>query len=134
MKVWVNGTFDVLHIGHIRLLEYANTFGDVRVGLDTDERISILKGHNRPFNCLPFRVEFLNSIKYVNDVVIFDTDEELIKRIKDYSPDIMVIGSDYKNKPIIGSEYVKKIVYFERIEDLSTTNILTYGKNIGDRV
>ena len=132
MKVWVNGTFDVLHIGHIRLLEYANSFGDVRVGIDTDDRISQAKGKDRPFNTLSRRVEFLNSIKYVNEVVIFGTDEELSKSIEDYSPDIMVIGSDYKNKPIIGSKYPKKIVYFERIEDLSTTKILKYGTNVNN--
>ena len=127
MKVWVNGTFDVLHIGHIRLLEYAHSFGDVRVGIDNDDRISQMKGKDRPFNNLGRRMEFLNAIKYVNDVVAFSTDEELVQKIKDYDPDIMVIGSDYKNKPIIGSEFPKKIVYFERIEDLSTTKILRYG-------
>lgn len=127
MKVWVNGTFDVLHIGHIRLLEYAHSFGEVRVGIDNDDRISQMKGKDRPFNNLGRRMEFLKSIKYVNDVVCFSTDEELAQKIKEYDPDFMIIGSDYKNKPIIGSEYPKKIVYFERIDDLSTTKILRHG-------
>lgn len=127
MKVWVNGTFDVLHVGHIRLLEFANSFGEVRVGLDTDDRISMLKGKDRPFNNLSRRIEFLKSIKFVNDVVCFSTDEELVEKIKEYNPDIMVIGSDYKKKPIIGCEIPKKIVYFERIEDVSTTKILKHG-------
>jgi len=128
MKVWVNGTFDVLHIGHIRLLEYAHFFGDVRVGVDTDERISNMKGKDRPFNTLSRRIEFLEALKYVNDVVYFGTDEELSQKIKEYDPDIMVIGDDYKNKRIIGSEFPKKIVYFERVDDLSTTKILKYSK------
>lgn len=127
MRVWVNGTFDVLHIGHIRLLEYAHSFGEVRVGIDDDDRVSQMKGKDRPVNNLERRMEFLKALKFVNDVVCFSTDDELTRKIKEYNPDIMVIGSDYKNKPIIGSEYPKKIVYFDRIEDISTTKILKHG-------
>jgi len=128
VKVWVNGSFDVLHIGHIKLLEYASTLGSVKVGIDTDKRIKKIKGENRPFNSLSDRAEFLRSIKYVDSVDIFDTTEQLIDIIKQYQPDYMVIGSDYKDKSIIGSEYIKEIVYFDRIKDKSTTNILNYGK------
>jgi D-beta-D-heptose 7-phosphate kinase/D-beta-D-heptose 1-phosphate adenosyltransferase len=128
VKVWVNGSFDVLHIGHIKLLEYASTLGSVKVGIDTDKRIKSIKGINRPFNSLSDRVEFLRSIKYIDSVDIFDTTERLVDLIKQYQPDYMVIGSDYKDKPIVGSEYVKEIVYFDRIKDKSTTNILNYGK------
>lgn len=128
VKVWVNGSFDVLHIGHIKLLEYANRLGSVKVGIDTDERIKKFKGENRPFNLLEHRIEFLRSIKYVDSVNIFDTDEQLIDLIKQYQPDYMVIGSDYEDKPIIGIEYIKQVIYFNRIKDKSTTNILNYGK------
>jgi len=128
MKVWVNGSFDVVHIGHIRLLEYASTLGSVKVGIDTNERIQKLKGKDRPFNTLIDRIEFLRSIKYVTSVEVFNTDEQLINLIKQYQPDYMIIGSDYKNKPIIGLEYIKKIVYFDRIKNKSTTEILNYGK------
>jgi D-beta-D-heptose 7-phosphate kinase/D-beta-D-heptose 1-phosphate adenosyltransferase len=128
VKVWINGSFDVLHIGHIKLLEYASTLGSVKVGIDTDKRIKKIKGENRPFNSLSDRAEFLRSIKYVDSVDIFDTTEQLIDLIKQYQPDYMVIGSDYKDKPIIGSEYIKEIVYFDRIKDKSTTNILNYGR------
>jgi len=128
VKVWVNGSFDVLHIGHIRLLEYASTLGSVKVGIDTDKRIKKFKGENRPFNLLSDRAEFLCSIKYINSVDVFDTDEQLINIIKQYQPDYMVIGSDYKGKPIIGVEYIKEVIYFDRIKDKSTTNILNYGK------
>ena len=50
MKVWVNGTFDVLHVGHVKLLEFASQFGILRVGIDTDKRVKELKGDDRPFN------------------------------------------------------------------------------------
>ncbi len=128
VKVWVNGSFDVLHIGHIRLLEYASTLGSVKVGIDTDERIKKFKGESRPFNLLNDRVEFLHSIKYVDNVEVFDTTEQLKQLIKQYQPDYMVIGSDYRTKPIIGAEFIKEIIFFERIEDKSTTKILNYGK------
>ncbi len=129
MKVWVNGSFDVLHIGHVRLLEFASKFGKVRVGVDTDLRIKEKKGPDRPFNTLSERIEFLNSIKYVDSVTIFNSDSELENKIQIYNPDFMVIGDDYKDKNIIGSQYIKEIIYFNRIKDKSTTTILNYGNN-----
>lgn len=130
MRVWVNGSFDVLHIGHIRLLEFASRYGKVKVGVDTDRRIKEKKGDNRPFNSLSERVEFLNSIKYVDSVTVFDSDEELESKIKSYQPDIMIIGDDYKNKTIIGSQYINEIIYFSRIENKSTSKILSHDKGI----
>jgi rfaE bifunctional protein nucleotidyltransferase chain/domain len=126
MKVWVNGTFDVMHLGHMRLLQFASKYGKVRVGLDTDERIKINKGENRPFNKLDDRIEFMSAITYVDSVVSFDNDEELIECIRQYDPDVMVIGSDYKGKNIIGGFLVKRIVFFDKIEGKSTSNILAY--------
>jgi len=127
-KIWVNGSFDILHIGHIRLLEYANLFGNVRVGIDTDERIKEKKGSDRPYNTLEDRVEFLYSIKYVDSVVTFGSNDELIDRIREYSPDIMVIGDDYNYHNIIGIEYIPEVKFFEKIPGKSTTKILSYGK------
>lgn len=127
-KIWVNGSFDILHIGHIRLLEYANLFGNVRVGIDTDERIKEKKGSDRPYNTLEDRVEFLYSIKYVDSVVTFGSNDELIDRIREYSPDIMVIGDDYNYHNIIGIEYIPEVKFFEKIPGKSTTKILNYGK------
>lgn len=90
-KVWVNGAFDVLHIGHIRLLQFASGLGQLRVGIDTDSRIKQLKGENRPFNTLQDRIEFLLSLKCVDMVTVFDSNEELIDKIKIYSPDYWFI-------------------------------------------
>jgi D-beta-D-heptose 7-phosphate kinase/D-beta-D-heptose 1-phosphate adenosyltransferase len=127
-KVWVNGSFDILHVGHIRLLEYAALFGNVRVGIDTDERIREKKGLNRPYNTLGDRVEFLYSIKYVTDVITFGSNQELIEKIREYEPDLMVIGDDYNYHNIIGIEYIPEVKFFEKIPDKSTTKILNYGK------
>lgn len=126
MKVWVNGSFDILHIGHIRLLEHARSFGDVRVGLDTDERIQEKKGEYRPINNLQDRMDFISSIRFVNDVVSFGSDNELICRIKEYKPDLMVIGDDYDYHSIIGIEHIPRVEFFRKIENKSTTKILNH--------
>ena len=84
MRIWVNGTFDVMHIGHIKLLEKAHELGIVRVGLDTDERIKSKKGPTRPVNSLEDRIEFMKSIRYVDSVVSFGSNSELEDRIKEW--------------------------------------------------
>jgi D-beta-D-heptose 7-phosphate kinase/D-beta-D-heptose 1-phosphate adenosyltransferase len=114
-KVWVNGSFDILHVGHIRLLEYAASLGSVRVGIDTDKRIKEKKGKDRPYNTLEDRVEFLYSIKYIDSVVTFNSNEELVNAIKEYNPDLMVIGDDYSYHSIIGIEYIPEVRFFEKI-------------------
>ena len=127
MRVWMNGCFDVLHYGHFRMIEYAASLGGkLIIGIDSDDRIKKMKGSNRPYHTAYQRYYNLKSIKGVSDVSIFNTDEELVELIKTYNPDVFVIGSDYKNKPIIGGEFAKEILYFDRIEEFSTTKILNY--------
>ena len=128
-KIWMNGCFDILHYGHFRMIEYAASLGFLRIGIDGDYRIKEMKGKDRPFHNQNERFYNLKSIKGVDGVHIFNTDNELMEVIKLYKPDIFVIGSDYKDKPIIGSEYVGEIIYFDRIEGFSTTKILEYGNN-----
>jgi rfaE bifunctional protein nucleotidyltransferase chain/domain len=126
-KVFVNGTFDVLHYGHFKLLETASQLGDkLYVAIDTDERIKEKKGENRPFHNSIERKEMLESIKYVNKVFSFDSDEDLITLIRAINPDVYVIGSDYKGKPIVGEKYLRNIVFIPRIEKFSTTKIMSY--------
>jgi cytidyltransferase-like protein len=122
-KVWINGTFDVLHVGHIKLLEYGSKFGSIRVGLDTDERISEKKGKHRPINKLQDRIDFMLGIRYVDSVVSFSDDDSLISCIREYAPDYFIIGSDYKDKKIIGREFAKEIVFFDRLDYSSTDTI-----------
>ena len=127
-KIWINGTFDVLHIGHIRLMLHGASLGTLRVGIDTDERVRSKKGVERPFNTLADRMEFVSSIRGVDSVVSFGTDDELVERIKEWGPDVLVIGNDYKYHQIIGVEYVPKIEFFDKIEGFSTTKILKNQK------
>lgn len=133
MRIWVNGAFDILHIGHIKLLKYAAAMGYLRVGIDTDERIKELKGPTRPFNSFSTRKELLECLRFVDDVVGFGSEQELIDCVKAYQPDVMVVGSDYRDKRVIGSEHAKQVVYFDKLPDVSTTKILGYEKDISDR-
>lgn len=129
-KIIVNGTFDLLHPGHIHLLNYAKSLGDqLLVLIDSDRRVRALKGTQRPINNQEDRKFFLYNLKSVDLVMIFDTDQDLIDRIQEYQPDIMVKGSDYQNQPIIGSEYCRSIVFFDRIEKYSTTKKIALIKN-----
>ena len=120
----VNGSFDVLHAGHIELFKYARSVGDsLVVGTDTDERIRELKGNTRPINQQIHRLSMLNAIKYIDQVVTFGSLEEQITRMKESGAKTLVIGSDYKGKPVVGEDFME-VVFFERVDDLSTTNIV----------
>ena len=124
-KVFVNGTFDVLHLGHLALLNYARSLGDyVVVGIDADDRVREKKGPSRPVNGEEDRKIMLLNLKSVDEVKFFSTDEELEKLIKSVQPDIMVVGSDWKDKSIIGSYYAAKLLFFDRIDEYSTTKTI----------
>jgi rfaE bifunctional protein nucleotidyltransferase chain/domain len=113
MNIWVNGCFDILHIGHIKLLEYAKNFGDnLIVGIDSDRRVSELKGDDRPFNNETIRKEFLESIKFVNKVVVFDNELELKNHLITNKINCIVIGDEYENKNIVGSDIVSNVYFF----------------------
>ena len=125
MKVWTNGCFDILHRGHIELFRYAKSLGEeLVVGIDSDEKVKKDKGESSPINNLQDRIYMLQSIKYIDKVVPFDTTKELDDTLKWYKPDIMVIGSDWKGKEVIGEFWTKKLVFFDRVGDYSTTKIL----------
>ena len=123
-KIIVNGAFDIVHLGHLRLLQYAKSFPSayVYVLIDSDRRIKELKGDDRPINSQHERLVLLSELKSVDRVDTFDTDEELVNLIRNYDPDIMIKGSDYRNKPIIGAEFCKQIKFYDRLEQYSTTN------------
>lgn len=125
LNVFVNGSFDILHYGHLQLLNYAKSLGSyLLVAIDSDLRISTRKGLDRPFNNEFERSQLLLNLKAVDDVVLFNTDEELSQLIYSFKPDIMIVGSDWKGKEVIGSEYSKKLIFFDRVYDQSTTKKL----------
>jgi D-beta-D-heptose 7-phosphate kinase/D-beta-D-heptose 1-phosphate adenosyltransferase len=123
--IMTNGAYDILHPGHIALLNYAKSLGDyLMVAIDTDSRISEAKGPDRPVNNLQTRKCILENLKAVDEVRVFTNDEELVTIIKEYNPDVRVIGSDWKNGNIVGEEFCKSIEFFDRVNDESTTNTL----------
>jgi D-beta-D-heptose 7-phosphate kinase/D-beta-D-heptose 1-phosphate adenosyltransferase len=122
--VFTNGCFDILHSAHIELFKFCKNLGDtVIVGLNSDESIKRIKGSSRPINNIIERIKMLNAIEYIDFIVVFDEDTplELIKVIK---PDYLIKGGDYTVDKIIGKDYAKKILIFNYIEGLSTTNII----------
>jgi cytidyltransferase-like protein len=126
-RVWLNGTFDVLHLGHIKLFQHAKILyptSIVCVGVDTDDRVRQMKGPNRPINPLAFRVEFLRSIRFIDSIRSFATDDELREEIALFNPDVMLIGDDYRHHTIIGEELIPRIEYVKRFDGLSTTSLI----------
>ena len=125
INVWTNGCFDILHRGHIELFKYAKSRGDkLIVGVDSDKKVRKDKGKGRPINNQEDRIEMLLSIKYIDEVWCFNSTKELRDTIKINKPDIMVIGSDWKGKKVIGQEHARRLDFFDRVGDYSTTNIL----------
>jgi D-beta-D-heptose 7-phosphate kinase/D-beta-D-heptose 1-phosphate adenosyltransferase len=123
-KVWINGCFDVLHYGHMKLIEYAKSLGEVKIGIDSDKRVKESKGEDRPFHDENQRIFNLVQINGITNIVVFDSDKELSDLIKEYQPDYFVIGEEYKDKTIIGGRHAKEIKYFPKLEGFSTTKIL----------
>ena len=131
MLIFTNGCFDVIHRGHIELLEYCSSLGDVTVGLNSDESVRRLKGPSRPFNSEYDRKRVLESIKYVSAVHIFqeDTPYELIKKLK---PSLIVKGGDYISEQVVGHDLCE-IKIFGTIEGLSSSSLINQitGTNSG---
>jgi rfaE bifunctional protein nucleotidyltransferase chain/domain len=125
MKIIVNGTFDILHRGHIELLEYAKGLGEfLLVCIDTDRRVKELKGESRPVNSQADRAFMLQGLKCVDAVWTFDSEEDLERICEMYQPNIMVKGSDYEGKRIVGAEHCKEIKFVKLVDGYSTTNII----------
>ena len=124
--VFTNGCFDILHKGHIELLKNCKSLsqgGKVIVGLNNDESIKRLKGSNRPINDQETRKVILESLRFVDEVILFeeDTPENLLSKIQ---PDILVKGGDYLINEIIGKQYAKKVVIFPYVDGISTTKTI----------
>ena len=122
VRVFVNGTFDLLHPGHISLLNYAKSLGNyVIVGIDTDDRVREKKGPTRPIYNQEDRGLMLIALSSVDEVRYFDSDESLEALVKSIKPDIMVVGSDWKDKSVIGSYWSSDLKFFDRIEEYATS-------------
>ena len=122
-KIFVNGTFDIIHVAHIQMLNAAKAMGDyLVVAIDSDRRVRELKGTSRPVNNEYERATLLLNLKAVDCIEVFDSDQELEDIISMHRPVVMVKGSDYRGKPIVGQALVPNVEFFERIDEYSTTN------------
>ena len=127
--IWTNGCFDILHVGHIELFKYAKDLGSkLYVGIDSDEKVKRDKGDDRPFNKLSDRIKVLESIKYIDKVISFDSTEGLENLVQEHKPHVLIVGSDWRNKTVVGEQHAQHVRFFDRIEEYSTTKILN-GKN-----
>ena len=129
--VWTNGTFDILHPGHIQLFKVARSLGDkVIVATDTDEKIKKDKGFDRPINDLCYRVAMLEAIKYIDAVHTFDTRSELEGLIQMYNPDILLLGDDWQGGDVVGIEHAKGVRFLPRVGGYASSKTLNKMKNL----
>ena len=121
--VWTNGVFDILHIGHLKLLRHAYSLGNrLIVGINSDASVKRLKGDLRPINDQNTRKELLLELGFVDDVIIFDQDTPLEAMTK-LEPDIIVKGGDYTFDTVVGN-HLADVVIFPTVEGHSTTSII----------
>lgn len=126
--VFVNGCFDILHMGHIKLFKEAKKAGDILVaGINSDASIRRVKGVSRPINPQEERCALLSTIKYIDYVIVFDEEYpgELIKKVR---PHVIYKGSDYEHKQMPEDDIIKeincKVQYIKKSTAHSTTNII----------
>jgi D-beta-D-heptose 7-phosphate kinase/D-beta-D-heptose 1-phosphate adenosyltransferase len=127
MKVWTNGCYDSLTHAHIKLFEYAKSLDPnacLIVGIDSDRRVRERKGYGRPFHSEQQRKFNIESIRFVDVVVVFDTDEELETLIRNTDPEYMVIGKEYENKKVVGREHAHNLVFFDTVKSPSSTQLI----------
>lgn len=126
--VFTNGCFDILHLGHISYLNKAKALADILVvGVNSDSSVKSIKGQNRPINTLQDRMKVLSNMECIDYICAFNqtTPLNLIKKLR---PDILVKGSDWKNKDIIGADFVEsykgKVTTIAFKKGYSTTNLI----------
>jgi D-beta-D-heptose 7-phosphate kinase/D-beta-D-heptose 1-phosphate adenosyltransferase len=127
--VATNGCFDLVHAGHLQSLRYAKQQGDRLVVLiNSDESVAKLKGDSRPILPLHNRLQMIKSLDMVDFVVVFDenTPENVLRKIM---PDVLVKGTEYENKEVVGSSFIKEIKLAPMIKGISTTDIIKKIKN-----
>ena len=122
--VFTNGCFDILHVGHVKYLQEAKSYGDILiVGLNSDASVRELKGPSRPVNSEDDRAYILAALDAVDYVVKFsdDTPYELIKMI---APDVLVKGGDYEGKEVVGTKFAGELRLVDFVDGKSTTKTI----------
>ena len=120
--VFTNGCFDILHRGHLELLRFCSTLGKVVVGLNSDFSVKRLKGPSRPCFSEIDRKFMLESLIYVDEVIVFE-EKTPIKLIEKINPDIIVKGGDYTVEEVVGKD-ISDVIIFNYIDGYSTTKAI----------
>ena len=129
--VWTNGTFDILHPGHIELFKVARALGDkVIVATDTDEKIKADKGDHKPVNNLCYRVAMLEAIKYIDVVHTFGSRQQLEDLIQLYEPDILLLGDDWRDGDVVGWEHAMETRFLPRVGGYASSNTIERIKKL----
>ena len=129
--VWTNGTFDILHPGHIELFKVARALGDrVIVATDTDEKIKADKGDHKPINDLCYRVAMLEAIKYIDVVHTFGNRQQLEDLIQLYEPDILLLGDDWRDGDVVGWEHAGETRFLPRVGGYASSNTIERIKKL----
>jgi rfaE bifunctional protein nucleotidyltransferase chain/domain len=139
--VFTNGTFDILHVGHVEYLNFARQQGDLLiVGMNSDESVRRYKGPKRPINKQEDRAKVLAGVEAVDFVVIFDEDEPAVL-IEELQPDVLVKGADWGHY-ISGRETVEKrggtVVLAQMVPEKSSSKVIerildVYGRASGTK-
>ena len=136
MRVMTNGCFDIFHLGHLEMLNFATSLGDeLYVAINSDLSIKKLKGNQRPILGEEYRLSFLNSLPFVTKAQIFD-DKRCTKLIYKWKPDIYIKSNDYNLENLDESEKkaldeLKCDIRFMEIKtDISTSSIINKIKNL----
>jgi len=125
--VFTNGCFDILHEGHMALLQFCNSIkphgGEVMVAINSDDSIKAIKGDTRPINDEHARIAILNNIESVDWIIVFreETPYEVLEKIR---PHTLVKGGDYTVESIIGKEFCENVKVFTYMHGKSSTNII----------
>jgi len=129
--VFANGVFDLLHLGHLSLLNecriLAGPNGAVVVGVNSDASVKRIKGPNRPILDEVTRCSTLIFMKPVDHVLTFDEDTPL-ELVEVLRPDVIVKGSEYRNKKVVGS-HLAVVTYVDSKEGISTTQLIERIRN-----
>jgi len=125
--VFTNGCFDILHEGHISLLNFCKHLAggthDVVVALNSDKSIELIKGPNRPICNQGTRVSIMNSLEQVDWILVFD-EQTPLSLIEALHPDILVKGGDYTRETVVGKEYCRDVQIFPFVHAISSTKII----------
>ena len=129
--VWTNGTFDILHPGHMQLFKVARSLGDkVIVATDTDAKIKNDKGEHKPVNDLCYRVAMLEAVKYIDVVHTFGDRAELEGLIQMYNPDILLLGDDWRYGDVVGRENAKEVRFLPRVGGYASSKTIKRIHNL----